>query len=106
MRIEISDKAKAYLAKKGSCHILVATYHWHGCTSSPEQDVQVISAERAEALKESGNVPCFTVDDIEVLIAQFWMPENEDAVISFDLQSFLGTSTIVAKGLRRPEVFF
>lgn len=108
MQVVLTDKLKDYLAndpRDEKPAILISTYYWHGCSSSPEQTVRFVEPNEIPAFKEKG-VPYFSTDELDVYITQFWIPENEDAVIELDLENFFSLKTIVAKGLKRPELYF
>lgn len=103
LRVEYTEPLKKYLETKEHKDILITSYKPHGHMGFPEEDIQLISEQRADKLIRSGGH--FVIGEVgRVIISTMWIPEAKNATITLDLQNYFGVKAIKAKGLKRQNL--
>lgn len=103
LRVEYSEALKNYLASKETKDILITSYKPRGHMAFAEEDIQLISEDRADALIASG--AHFVLGEVgRVIISSMWIPDARNAVIKLDVQNYLGVKAIKAEGLKRQNL--
>jgi len=93
MKIEISDKAKAFINKKKSSSVTVGLVIAGCCVEIGEPNVTV-----GEPQKDKDKYNYFEVEDFNVYF--FKNPSLKDNKVIIDTQKFLGMESLTVKGLK------
>ena len=103
LRIVYTDRLKRYLATQEHKDILITSYRPHGHMAVCEENIHLVSGQRADELVAQG-IP-FALGEVgRVLISNTWIPDSKTATIELDVVRWLGVRAITAKGLKRQDV--